>query len=99
MNDPDGRSSAGDLRSFLGLLEREGELKRVSTEVDWRYEMGAVSRMVCERAGPAPWFENVKGYPDQSVAAVLFGPGHAAPLARIALTLGLDKLTPTLEVI
>ncbi|HTW88295.1 MAG TPA: UbiD family decarboxylase, partial [Candidatus Binataceae bacterium] len=101
MNEPDERGAvpAGDLRDFLHLLEREGELRRVSTEVDWRFEMGAVSRVICEHAGPAPWFENVKDYPDQSVAAVLFGPGHAAPLARIALTLGLDKLTPTLDVI
>src|SRR5579875_1982688 len=101
MNEPNAApaQAAGDLRDFLQLLEREGELRRVSTEIDWRYEMGAVSRVICERAGPAPWFQNVKGYPDQSVAAVLFGPGHAAPLARITLTLGLDKRTPTLDVI
>ncbi|MGH7905227.1 MAG: UbiD family decarboxylase, partial [Candidatus Binataceae bacterium] len=90
---------ANDLREFMKLLEREGELRRVSTEVDWRYEIGAMSRMVCERQGPAPLFENVKDYPNQPVAAVLFGPGHAAPLARIALTLGLEKTTPALEVI
>ena len=87
-----------DVRAYIDLLEKAGELRRISAEVDWKYEAGAIGRLVCERRGPAPFFENVKDYPGQKLAAVLMGPGK--PLhARTALALGLDKATPTLELI
>lgn len=82
-----------DTREYIELLERAGELRRVRAEVDWKFEAGAMSRLVCERRGPAPLFENVKGYPGQQLAAVLMGPTN--PLhGRVALALGLDKTTP-----
>ncbi|MBF6567591.1 MAG: UbiD family decarboxylase [Candidatus Binataceae bacterium] len=88
-----------DLREYLEVLERAGELRRVKAEVDWQYEAGAISRLVNERRGPAPLFENVKDYPGQQIAAVLMGPSKPALHARIALALGLDKNTPTLDLI
>lgn len=96
------RSASGcpnDLRSFIALLEQAGELRRVTTEVDWRYEVGAMSRLVTERRGPAPLFERVKDYPDQRIAAVLFGPTKPNLHGRIALSLGLSKETPALDLI
>jgi len=87
-----------DTREFIELLERAGELRRVRAEVDWKFEAGAMSRLVCERRGPAPLFENVKGYPGQQLAAVMMGP--TKPLhGRVSLALGLDKTTPTLELL
>jgi 4-hydroxy-3-polyprenylbenzoate decarboxylase len=87
-----------DVRQYIDVLEKAGELRRVQTEVDWKFEIGAMSRLVCERSGPAPFFENVKEYPGQKVASVLMGPSK--PLhGRTALALGLDKNTPTLELI
>src|SRR3990172_6028214 len=80
-----------DTREYIDLLERAGELRRVKTEVDWRLEAGAMSRLVCERRGPAPLFEKVKDYPGQQLAAVLFGPSKPMLHGRIALALGLDK--------
>jgi 4-hydroxy-3-polyprenylbenzoate decarboxylase len=62
------------MRSFITLLEHAGELRRVGVEVYWRCEVGAMSRLVTERRGPAPLFERIKDYPDQQIAAVLFGP-------------------------
>ncbi len=35
-----------DLRSFIQRLEEEGELSRVKVEVDWKYELGAITRRV-----------------------------------------------------
>jgi UbiD family decarboxylase len=93
-----GHGVPNDLREYIAVLEDAGELRRVKTEVDWRFEAGAMSRLVTERRGPAPLFERVKDYPGQQIAAVLLGPSK--PLhGRIALALGLPKTTPTLELI
>ena len=51
-----------DLRQWIGLLEKEGELRRITAEVDWDREIGAVARRVLEKKGPALLFENIKGY-------------------------------------
>lgn len=88
-----------DTREYIDLLERAGELRRVRAEIDWKFEAGAMSRLVCERRGPAPLFENVKGYPGQQLAAVLMGPSKPQLHGRVALALGLDKMTPTLDLI
>jgi len=87
-----------DLREFIDQLEAEGELRRVKAEVDWHHEAGAMSRLACERRGPAPLFENIKGYPGHKLASVLLGPGR--PLhARSAIALGVDKAASPLELI
>ena len=44
------------------LLEKEGELRRITAEVDWDREIGAIARRVLEKKGPALLFENIKGY-------------------------------------
>jgi 4-hydroxy-3-polyprenylbenzoate decarboxylase len=49
------------LSEFLADLERRGDLKRVTKEVDWK---GEVTQLACDGAkaeGPALLFENVKG--------------------------------------
>ena len=51
-----------DLRAWIKLLEEEGELARVTTEVDWNVELGAVVRRVMDTGGPAILFENIKDY-------------------------------------
>jgi 4-hydroxy-3-polyprenylbenzoate decarboxylase len=89
----------GDLREYIGRLEAVGELRRIRTEVDWRFEVGAMSRLVCERRGPAPLFENVKDYPGQSIAGVLLGPSRPNLLARAAIAMGVDKATSQLDLI
>jgi 2,5-furandicarboxylate decarboxylase 1 len=51
-----------DLASFVKLLEQNGELMRIAEEVDPRFEVAAVTRMVAKDKGPALMFEKVKGY-------------------------------------
>ena len=51
-----------DMREWIALLEKEGELRRIAAEVDWDREIGAIARRVLEKNGPALLFENIKGY-------------------------------------
>ena len=51
-----------DLRQWLGLLEKNGDLRRIGAEVHWDRELGAVARRVLEKKGPALLFENITGY-------------------------------------
>ncbi len=51
-----------DMREWISLLEKAGELRRVTAEVNWDREIGAVARRVLEKKGPALLFENIKGY-------------------------------------
>ena len=50
-----------DLRQWVANLEQQGELRRITAEVDWDREIGAITRRVLEKKGPALLFENVKG--------------------------------------
>ncbi len=50
-----------DLREFVQKLEREGELKRIRTEVDPVLEITEITHRVTRSAGPALLFERPKG--------------------------------------
>ncbi len=52
---------ASDLREWVALLEREGELVRVRAEVDPDLEITEITDRVVKADGPALLFENVKG--------------------------------------
>jgi 4-hydroxy-3-polyprenylbenzoate decarboxylase len=71
-----------DLRDFITQLERMGELKRVSLEVDPRLEMTEFCDRVLKREGPAILFEKPKGH-DIPVLGNLFG-----TVRRVALGMG-----------
>ncbi len=60
-----------DLREFIAQCERQGDLKRVTAEVDWNLEMSHIAKLVEEKDGPAILFENVKDHADSG--SVLFG--------------------------
>ena len=51
----------GDLRSFLDLLERQGQLARIGVEVDPELEITEIATRVVKEQGPALLFERVKG--------------------------------------
>lgn len=61
-----------DLRDFISQLEKLGELKRISVEVDPHLEMTEICDRTLRAGGPALLFENPKGY-DMPVLANLFG--------------------------
>jgi 4-hydroxy-3-polyprenylbenzoate decarboxylase len=73
-----------DLRDFVAQLEREGELKRISVEVDPRLEMTEICDRVLKAAGPALLFEVPKGH-SIPVLCNLFGTPR-----RVALAMGAD---------
>src|SRR5919199_7022727 len=50
-----------DLREWIARLEREGELVRVSAEVDAELEITEINDRTVKAGGPALLFENVKG--------------------------------------
>jgi 3-polyprenyl-4-hydroxybenzoate decarboxylase and related decarboxylases len=50
-----------DLRDFIALLEREGELKRISAEINSHLEVTEISDRTLKKGGPALLFENIKG--------------------------------------
>jgi len=50
-----------DLRAWIALLEREGELKRVTAEVDPHLEITEINDRTVKAGGPALLFEKVKG--------------------------------------
>lgn len=78
---------AGDeLRDYLQLLERRGELRRVSIAVDAELEIAAITDRVSKSGGPALFFEQVRGcrWP---VATNLFG-----SLRRMAWALAVDDI-------
>jgi 4-hydroxy-3-polyprenylbenzoate decarboxylase len=54
-------SVPADLRDWIALLEREGELVRVSAEVDPQLEITEIVDRTVKSGGPALLFENPKG--------------------------------------
>ena len=54
-------STPRDLREWIALLEREGELRRITAEVDPDLEITEIVDRVVKAGGPALYFENPKG--------------------------------------
>lgn len=63
------------MREFLAQLESEGEVVRVSAEVDKDWELSSATRQIFswpEEERPALIFDNVKGYPGKPVAVAVY---------------------------
>src|ERR1700733_7816389 len=78
-----------DMRQWMAQLEQHGELRRIKAEVDWDREIGAITRRVLEKKGPALLFENIKGYAGGRCTR-LFASGLGAR-SRLALALGMAR--------
>ncbi len=81
-----------DLRDFIQQLERRGELKRISMEVDPVLEITEIADRTLRAGGPALLFERVKGSP-YPLLANLFGTPD-----RVALGMGEESVTALREV-
>ena len=81
-----------DLRDFIAQLERMGELKRISVEVDPHLEMTEICDRVLRAGGPAILFEKPKGSAIP-VLANLFGTPR-----RVALGMGEESVEALREV-
>jgi len=80
-----------DLRDFIAICERDGDLKRVSAQVDWNLEMSHMAKLVEERDGPSLLFENVK----DCIGRVMFG--AYSNTNRLAKVLGRPEIKSTGE--
>ncbi len=81
------RCKLNDMRDWINYLESENQLKRVTSEVDWDEEIGAICRKVSSKEGPALLFENIKGY--QSARCRRLFTNGLGSRSRVALALGL----------
>jgi 4-hydroxy-3-polyprenylbenzoate decarboxylase len=75
-----------DLRDFIVQLEKQGELKRITVEVDPYLEMTEICDRVLKQGGPALLFENPKGS-HTPVLANLFGTTR-----RVAMGMGAQSI-------
>ncbi|MBU2919562.1 4-hydroxy-3-polyprenylbenzoate decarboxylase [Psychrosphaera sp. F3M07] len=76
-----------DLRDFIDQLEKQGELVRVTKEVDTHLEMTEIADRTLRGKGPALLFENPKGF-DIPVLANLFGTPK-----RVAMGMGQEDVS------
>ncbi|MDQ7090383.1 MAG: 4-hydroxy-3-polyprenylbenzoate decarboxylase [Methylococcales bacterium] len=81
-----------DLRDFIKQLEKQGELKRITVEVDPVLEMTEICDRTLKQGGPALLFENPKGS-NIPVLANLFGTPH-----RVAMGMGAESVSALREI-
>ena len=88
-----------DLRDWIKALERAGELKRIRTEADPILEITEIADRVSKSrdrqgsaGGKALLFENLKGYPGQTLLINQFGSAR-----RIKMALEVDSLDDIAE--
>jgi len=74
-----------NLRDFLALLERRGQLRRIGAPVDPDLELAAIADRVLALGGPALLFENVIGSP-LPVAVNLMG-----TVERVLWSMGMER--------
>ena len=56
-----------DLREYIAALEQEGEIQRIEEEVQPVFEVGAIIRRSYDLRAPAPFFLNLRGYPEHRI--------------------------------
>ena len=81
-----------DLREFITFLEQQGELVRISQEIDPNLEMTEISDRTLRAKGPALLFENPKGF-DTPVLCNLFGTPE-----RVAMGMGQENVSALRDV-
>ena len=81
-----------DLRDFIAQLESQGELKRITAEIDPNLEMTEICDRTLRAGGPALLFENPKGF-DVPVLGNLFGTPE-----RVAMGMGEDSVAALRDV-
>ncbi|SCY53380.1 3-octaprenyl-4hydroxybenzoate decarboxylase [Nitrosospira sp. Nl5] len=81
-----------DLRDFIAQLENQGELKRITAEIDPHLEMTEICDRVLKAGGPAVLFEKPKGH-TIPVLGNLFGTPR-----RVAMGMGQESVEALREV-
>jgi len=78
-----------DLRNFLNALEEKGEAAKVTAEVNWDEEIGAIFQEAVFKHSPAPIFTNIKGYKNTHGKTLAMGMDSSTK--RICIALGLNE--------
>ena len=81
-----------DLRDFISQLEKAGQLKRITAEIDPNLEMTEICDRTLRRHGPALLFESPKGH-DIPVLGNLFGTPE-----RVAMGMGEESVSALRDV-
>ena len=90
------------LREFIDQLRPLGEVVEITQPVDWKLEIGAITRRCYETGSPAPLFSNINGV--EGGFRVLGAMGGASRrqgqyLSRIAVALGLPPQATAREIV
>jgi UbiD family decarboxylase len=86
-----------DLREWIEDLDGRKDLARVGAEVDWDEEIGAITREVSSRFGPALLFDNVKDH-RETYCRRLFTNGTGTR-ERVCRFLGVPETTSYRELV
>jgi len=81
-----------DLRDFIQHLETLQQLKRISLEIDPKFEMTEICDRTLKKGGPALLFENPKGF-KVPLLANLFGTPE-----RVAMGMGASSVSALREI-
>lgn len=77
-----------ELRDWISFLEARGEVRRITAEVDWSLELGAIARLAPVRGvEEALLFETIRGYREGRCRRLFTG--GLGTLPRIAMAIGL----------
>jgi UbiD family decarboxylase len=97
-----------DLRDYLDLLESRNLLRRVTSEVDPKHELGAIAARSLARKGPALRFEDIRGYAGKPLVtnvmstteqlAVVFNTDADEELIQQCVVAGMNSRIPSVEV-
>lgn len=82
-----------DLRDYIAILDKEGEIQPIESEVDWNLEVGAIIRRSYDLRAPSPFFQKIKGYPKGY--RILGAPAglsksSSSPYRRLSLSFGMN---------
>lgn len=80
-----------DLRDTLARFKKFGELAEVPGEVHWDRELGAVTREMLGRKGPALLYNNITGYNTADARCSRLATSLLASRRRLSLCLGFDE--------
>lgn len=86
-----------DLRSFLGAIEEKGEAAKVTAEVNWDEEIGAIFQESVFRQSPAPIFTNITGY--KNTHGKTLAMAMDSSLRRVCIALGLKENSTRSELV
>lgn len=74
-------------RTYVEELDKAGELTHIKAQVDWDSEIGAITRAIYKRRGPAMLFENIK---DTPIGSLFCGAMHEDKKFGMMFDIGAD---------